>query len=58
MDNVIRIDLLPYNKLSEDKYRRLNQDAKLGNLDTQSPEKLNEIKNFVKSFGLNAKLNG
>lgn len=52
------LDLLPYNKLSEDKYRRLNQNAKLGSLETQTSEKLIEIKNFVKSFGLNAELNG
>jgi len=53
-----RIDLLPYNKLSEDKYRRLNQSSKLGSLETQTHDKLNEIKRFVKSFGLNAELNG
>ena len=57
-NNIARIDLLPYNKLAEDKYRRLNKESKLGNVDTQSDNKLAEIKDFVKSFGLNAQLNG
>jgi len=57
-NKVIPMDLLPYNKLSEDKYRRLNQEARLGSLVTQTDKKLIEIKNFVKSFGINAELNG
>ena len=57
-NNIARIDLLPYNKLAEDKYRRLNKESKLGNIETQSENKLAEIKDFVKSFGLNAQLNG
>lgn len=56
--NILRIDLLPYNKLSEDKYRRLNEKSNMGNIDTQSEERLTEIKSFVQSFGLNAQLNG
>lgn len=56
--NILRIDLLPYNKLSEDKYRRLNEKSKMGNIETQSDAKLTEIKSFVQSFGLNAQLNG
>lgn len=56
--NILRIDLLPYNKLSEDKYRRLNEKSKLGNIETQSESRLADIKGFVKSFGLNAQLNG
>jgi pyruvate formate lyase activating enzyme len=58
LNNVNRIDLLPYNKLAEDKYRRLNQDSKLGKLETQSSDRLNEIKNLVKSFGFEVELNG
>lgn len=57
-NNIARIDLLPYNKLSEDKYRRLNKESKLGNIETQSENKLTEIKKYVQSFGLNAQLNG
>lgn len=58
LKNVTRVDLLPYNKISEDKYKRLNLKAKLGELETQTVDKLDEIKNFVKSFGINAQLNG
>ena len=39
-NNIKRIDLLPYNKLAEDKYRRLNKESKLGNIETQSEIKL------------------
>lgn len=56
--NINRIDLLPYNELAEDKYRRLNQTAKLGNLQTQSKLKLDELKNYVESFGFDVELNG
>ena len=57
-NNIARIDLLPYNKLSEDKYRRLNKESKLGNIETQSGNRLAEIKKYVQSFGLNVQLNG
>jgi pyruvate formate lyase activating enzyme len=58
LNNIKRIDLLPYNKLAEDKYRRLHQTPQLGNLETQSQEKLDEISNLVKSFGFKTKING
>jgi len=58
LNNVNRIDLLPYNKLAEDKYRRLNQESKLGNLESQSTDKLVEIKTLVESFGHKVELNG
>ena len=57
-NNISRIDLLPYNKLAEDKYRRLNKESKLGNVETQSGTKLEEIKSFVQSFGHSVQLNG
>ncbi len=58
LNNFNRIDLLPYNKLAEDKYRRLQQKPQLGNLETQSEDKLEELKNLVESFGFKTKLNG
>jgi pyruvate formate lyase activating enzyme len=58
LKNINRIDLLPYNKLAEDKYRRLNQKSKLGILETQSENKLEEIKGLVESYGFETKLNG
>jgi len=53
-----RVDLLPYNKLAEDKYKRLNLKSKLGKLKTQTPEKLERTKCIVESFGLNVELKG
>ena len=52
------VELLPYNELAEDKYRRLKKKSRIGNLRTQSSRKLDEIKNYISSFGLNVKLNG
>jgi pyruvate formate lyase activating enzyme len=58
LNNIHRVDLLPYNKLAEDKYRRLNQDSKLGSLEAQSLDRLEKIKKLVESFGFETELNG
>ncbi len=58
LKNVKKIILLPYNKLAEDKYRRLDQKPKLGNLETQTSEKLEELLNYVTSFNVKVELNG
>lgn len=58
LDSIRRIDLLPYNKLAEDKYRRLHQKSYLGKLETQSEDKLEKLKSLVESFGFKTKLNG
>jgi len=47
-----------YNKLAEDKYRRLNEKSKLGNLETQTSEKLEELLDFITSLHVKVELNG
>lgn len=58
LKNVKKIVLLPYNKLAEDKYRRLNEKSKLGNLETQTSEKLEELLDFITSLHVKVELNG
>ncbi|MDX1700448.1 MAG: glycyl-radical enzyme activating protein [Melioribacteraceae bacterium] len=55
---VDEVELLPYNKLAEDKYRRLNQKPDLGNLQTQSSEKLSELLNFMLNYDLKVSIRG
>lgn len=58
LNHVKRVDLLPYNKLAEDKYRRMQQTPKLGNLETQTDTELIELKSIIESFGIETRLNG
>ncbi|MCX8011273.1 MAG: glycyl-radical enzyme activating protein [Ignavibacteria bacterium] len=44
LDNSFSIDLLPYNKLAESKYKRYNLNNRIGILEPQSEEKLLDIK--------------
>lgn len=46
LENIKRIDLLPYNEIAESKYKRFNKPSRLGNLKTQDEDKLNKIKNY------------
>ncbi len=46
LDNIRKIDLLPYNEVAESKYKRFNKPSRLGNLKSQNEDKLNEIKNY------------
>lgn len=58
LDNIRQIDLLPYNKISESKYKRLNKTSLLGNLQPQSEEKLIEIKSLFNSIDIKVSLRG
>ncbi|MBN2365084.1 MAG: glycyl-radical enzyme activating protein, partial [Calditrichaeota bacterium] len=48
-----RIDLLPYNPLGEDKYKKLNKERKLGKLKHQSVDELNHMKTIFMRYGFN-----
>lgn len=58
IDNIRQIDLLPYNKISESKYKRFNRPSLLGNLKTQSEEKLQEIKSLFQTIDTKVSLRG
>ena len=46
INNIRKIDLLPYNEVAESKYKRFNKPSRLGNLRTQDEDKLNKIKTY------------
>lgn len=58
LNNVKKIDLLPYNKIAEAKYSRFNRELRLGKLEIQSDEKLNEVKLSFDSLGIETSLRG
>jgi pyruvate formate lyase activating enzyme len=58
LDNIRQIDLLPYNKIAESKYKRFNKQSLLGNLETQSEERLLEIKSLFNSLDTKVSLRG
>jgi len=58
LKNVKQIDLLPYNKISESKYKRLKKPSILGELQVQSEEKLLEIKSLFDSLNIKVSLKG
>ena len=55
---VKQIHLLPYNKIAEFKYKRFNKPSKLGELQTQSEEKLQEIKSLFGVLDIKVSLKG
>ncbi len=58
LKNLRRIDLLPYNKISESKYARFNKESKLINLQTQTEQELSAIKNKFSTLGLEVNIRG
>lgn len=52
------VHLLPYNYLCKDKYQRMKRDYRLGNLNPPTENKLNEIKNTLRTYGLHVKIGG
>jgi len=58
LKNIRQIDLLPYNKISESKYQRLNQQALLGELETQSEDKLFNIRSMFTHLNSKISLRG
>ncbi len=58
LKNIGRIDLLPYNKIAESKYARLKKESKLVNLQTQTEQELNTIKNRFSKLGREVNIRG
>jgi pyruvate formate lyase activating enzyme len=58
LDNIRKIDLLPYNEIAESKYKRFNKPSRLGNLKTQDEAKLNEIKSYFGDSRFEVSLRG
>lgn len=56
LKNIRRIDLLPYNKIGEGKYRRFKISNKIGNLKKQETENLELKKNIFKMLNAEVKI--
>jgi pyruvate formate lyase activating enzyme len=52
------IDLLPYHRLGQDKYKRLNQEYILGDKPTMKNEEVNEFRDILLSYGFQVKVGG
>ncbi len=55
---ISRVDILPFNKMGEAKYRRLEKPYMLNNITPPSEGRMNEIKKQLEAFDLNVKIGG
>ena len=55
---ILRVDILPFNKMGEAKYRRLEKPYMLNNITPPSEGRMNEIKNLLEAFDLSVKIGG
>ncbi|AEB76288.1 indoleacetate decarboxylase activase [Clostridium botulinum] len=51
-NNISKINILPYHKLGESKYRQLNIDYNLNNVLTPNADKMNHVKNLIENVGV------
>ncbi len=58
LENISKVDVLPYNEMSEGKYERFNLECKLKDLHTQSDEDLYRIQNIFNSSGYEVHIRG
>ncbi len=56
--NIKEVDLLPYNELSEGKYKRFSKENGLKDLKMQSQEKIDKIINIFKPYGYEITVKG
>jgi pyruvate formate lyase activating enzyme len=52
------IDLLPYHRLGESKYKRLGVDYALGDVPTMKNDEVNDSREILQSYGLKVKIGG
>ncbi len=58
LNNLQRIDLLPYHNIAQDKYRRLGKEYALFQTVVQTDEAIQEIEAFFKNYGFQVKIGG
>ncbi len=56
LENVARVDLLPFHALGEPKYRQLDRNYEFNDTKPPTDEHMQELKRIVESFGLKAKV--
>ena len=57
-ETVREINLLPYHRLGQEKYKRLGQEYVLGDMPTMKAEDVAEQRDILLSYGLNVKIGG
>ena len=58
MNNIQRIDLLPYHNTASEKYRRLTRINKLADLQPPTSEEMNEHTALLEQFGIPVHIGG
>lgn len=58
LKTIQEIDLLPYHRLGQSKYKRLGQEYVLGDEPTMKNEEVNEYRDILLSYGVNVKIGG
>lgn len=58
LNNVEGIDILPFNTMYENKYKKMNQKNKLKNFKRQTNEYLEELRNEIQDAGFDVKVGG
>ena len=56
LERVARVDLLPFHRLGEPKYKKLDRNYEFEDTQPPTDEHMQELKRLVESFGLQAKL--
>jgi len=58
LDGIFRIDLLPYNPMGLEKYKKLKMKNQIANLKHQSHEELNKMWEYLEQFGFQVNIEG
>jgi len=53
---IIRVELLPFHKIGEEKYKKLNKINRMKNIEKPTKENMEEIKESLEKFGLEVKI--
>ncbi len=58
LNNIDSVDLLPFHNMMADKYKRLKIPFLVGNIKKPTDEKMNDLKDFFKSYGFKVNIGG
>ncbi len=58
LNYIQRVDILPYNQMGEEKYRRMEKPYLLNNVNPPSEERMFQIREKLESFGFTVKIGG
>lgn len=58
MENIKRVDILPYHRMAAEKYRRLRRDYMLKEVSPPSPGRMEQIAGILNGYGLSVTIGG